>query len=111
MSENVITLLKEARERCGMAWSDGDDPDDIAGRIDKFLEEADERIQFTVFQQGPANLQVVMYHEKGISIFDVRMVQAESHAQHLSQLSLTAHDDASRESFFDLVNDYLRTPR
>jgi hypothetical protein len=37
MSE-ILDLLREAREMCGMAWSDGD-PDDLAGRIDRFLRE------------------------------------------------------------------------
>lgn len=27
-------LLCEAREHLGMAWSDGEDPDDIAARVD-----------------------------------------------------------------------------
>lgn len=100
MSENIIELLKEAREHCGMSWSGGSDPNDTAGRIDKFLKEVDNKleIQHAVFQHGRVSkTELVFYHDKGISIFDV-------HVQD-NYVILSPHDPKSVASFLDLLKE------
>lgn len=97
MSE-LLDLLKEARERCGMAWSD-DDPDDIAGRIDHFLAEGEnEAIQHVAYQPRDEGMrgQFVFYHDKGISVFDIYVGTG---------VTLVPHDTASARSMKDLVRD------
>lgn len=98
---DLYDLLKQAREMCGMSWSDGDDPDDIAGRIDQFLTEGKtEAIQHVAYQAQGNGLggQLVFYHEKGISIFDLFTSAQGTYA-------LVSHDEASGKAMKDLVRD------
>lgn len=61
--------------------------------------------QHVAFNQGgPTGLQIVFYHDKGISIYNVTTDPKGS-------MYLIPNDDASRGAMFDLANDYLRTPR